>query len=346
MAASGVGRLTVVTNPTILAEPQGMRVLDGTNLTLTVRAAGAFPLTYQWQRNGQDIAGATNSSLPFINTDWTMSGNYRVVLSNSYNVLPSDIATLAVLTRPYIVAQPQSQTVAVGANVALSISVTNTATVPIGIRWFRNGAPRGVTLLGNQFTGTTNFPNIQTNLAGTWSAFVTNEGISGITLIMSSNAYLTVVVPPTNQTVIAGSSATLSAVAVGTGPIRYQWQHAGTNLPNTTNPTLALNNVQPSDSGDYAVVVSNAIGQPATFSANLQVFVPQPLLAQPRMRPDGTFEMLVQRLVNTRYAVETSTNLHSWEVLTTFTASNPEMPFVDPRAAQGLQRFYQVRSAP
>lgn len=343
LATSAVATLTVVTNPTILAQPQGLRVLDGTNVSLRVNAAGAFPLSYQWQQNGVDLPGETNPVLQRNNTDRTMTGDYRVIISNNHGSITSDVARLTVFTRPHVVVQPQSQTVAVGANVSLSVTVTNTANLPIGYRW-RRPAPGSVISL-NEFTSVTNLFNIQTNLSGIWSVFITNEAPSGVSAVTSSNAYLTVVVPPTNRTALAGSTATFNAIAVGPAPIRYQWQRAGANIPNATNQTLVLTNVQPSEAGEYSVVVTNIIGQPAVFTAALQVVGP-PLLTQPERLPDGDFRMVILDLVaGQQYTVEISANLTGWNALSTFTAPAATMPFVDDTADQAAQRFYRVRSA-
>ncbi len=46
---------------------------------------------------------------------------------------------------------------------------------------------------------------------------------------------------PTNQTVMAGSTATLSVAVSGDGPFTYQWQFNGTNLPNGIITTVAGN---------------------------------------------------------------------------------------------------------
>jgi subtilisin family serine protease len=344
-ATSAVAVLTVVTRPTILAQPQSLRVLDGTNVSLTVVAAGAAPLALQWQRDGADLGGATNATLAFTNTDWRLSGDYRAVLSNSYGVVMSDVARLTVLTRPQIIVQPRSQTVLVGTDAALSVTVTNTATLPVGFRWRRNTTLFAPFVL-HDHTSVTNLPAVQTNSAGTWTVFVTNEGPSGITVILSSNAFLTVVIPPTNLTVLAGSNASFAAMAVGPGPLRYQWQRQGTNLAGATAPTLLLTHVLPADAGVYSVVVTNAAGQPTTFPATLEVRVPAPVLCQPQRLPDGGFRMTVLTVPQLPYAVETSTNLSDWRVQDSFIATNAISPVVDATASDASQRFYRVRTLP
>jgi subtilisin family serine protease len=348
LATSAVATLTVVTSPVILAEPQGLRVLDGTNVVFKVDAAGAFPLSYQWQRNGVNLPGETNATIAFVNTQGTMTGNYRVVLSNSFNSIVSAVAQLTVLTRPHVIVQPQSQTVALGANTTLSVTVTNTANVPIGYRWRHtsNQVTRiGPALVSNMFTGSTNLLNIQTNLSGIWSVIITNEAPVGVTAIQSSNAYVTVVIPPTNLTVLAGANATFNASAVGPLPIQYQWRRNGTNLPNATGSSLTLANVQPGHAGTYSFVVSNAIGQPTSFNAVLQVVGP-PLLTEPARLADGTFRTIITGLVSgQQYAVETSSNLIHWAPRPPFTATGTSMPFIDDTLLTTTQRFFRARSA-
>jgi hypothetical protein len=65
---------------------------------------------------------------------------------------------------------------------------------------------------------------------------------------------------PANQTVAVGNNAALSVSAVGSGPLSYQWRHYGTNLPGRTSQVLAFASVQPSDAGQYDVVVANSGG--------------------------------------------------------------------------------------
>jgi hypothetical protein len=76
---------------------------------------------------------------------------------------------------------------------------------------------------------------------------------------------------PVSQTAPTGSNVMFSVVATGAGPLSYQWRKDGADIPGATGPTLALNNVQLSDSGAYNVLVSNSLGIAASDPATLTV---------------------------------------------------------------------------
>jgi Concanavalin A-like lectin/glucanases superfamily/Immunoglobulin I-set domain len=87
------------------------------------------------------------------------------------------------------------------------------------------------------------------------------------------------VTQPQPQTMPAGNTASLNALAGGTPPLSYQWQFNGADISTSANPTaatatLALINVQPSQSGSYAVIVSNAAGSTNSASVQLSVMTP------------------------------------------------------------------------
>ncbi len=86
---------------------------------------------------------------------------------------------------------------------------------------------------------------------------------------------------PTNQTVVVGQTAQFSVTATGTPPLSYQWTWNTTNLANATNATLVLTNVQFSQAGNYAVVVSNLADAVLSSNAILTVLTPPTITAQP-----------------------------------------------------------------
>jgi alpha-amylase len=67
--------------PFITRQPVPVRASAGQKITLAVTAEGTGPLEYQWLRNGEEVAGATASSLDFPAAEDT-SGHYRALVRN------------------------------------------------------------------------------------------------------------------------------------------------------------------------------------------------------------------------------------------------------------------------
>jgi hypothetical protein len=85
------------TIPIITAQPVSQSVTVGQSASFFVTAAGTAPLTYQWQQNNSNIAGATSSSYTTPSTTSTDDGKvFAVVVSNSAGSITSGPAKLSV----------------------------------------------------------------------------------------------------------------------------------------------------------------------------------------------------------------------------------------------------------
>ncbi len=76
---------------------------------------------------------------------------------------------------------------------------------------------------------------------------------------------------PADQAVVAGTGASFTVAASGSGPLSYQWHFNGGNIAAATNSVLTLANVQLTDAGTYDVLVSNASGATNSAPALLSV---------------------------------------------------------------------------
>ncbi len=81
----------------------------------------------------------------------------------------------------------------------------------------------------------------------------------------------TVMTQPRSQSALPGTNLTLSILAIGDEPLRYQWRLNGANLATATNPTLALTNLSAANAGNYSVIVTNAAGAATSRVAFLRV---------------------------------------------------------------------------
>ena len=84
--------------PEISASPASVSIIQGTGTTLAVQATGKF-LSYQWQKNGANLAGETNASLILSNANAGVAdANYSVVISNDWGSVTSPLARVTVAT--------------------------------------------------------------------------------------------------------------------------------------------------------------------------------------------------------------------------------------------------------
>jgi len=85
------------TPPAIAQQPANQTVLLGGSATFTAGATGTAPLSYQWQRNQVDIAGAATTSYTLTNAQQSDSGaRFRVMVSNAFGTATSNEAVLTV----------------------------------------------------------------------------------------------------------------------------------------------------------------------------------------------------------------------------------------------------------
>jgi len=84
-------------SPFILENPQDATGVVGGSASFSVKAGGAEPLSYQWQRNGADIPGANDATLQLNSLSLTDNGaEFRSVVTNASGNATSDSATLTV----------------------------------------------------------------------------------------------------------------------------------------------------------------------------------------------------------------------------------------------------------
>jgi hypothetical protein len=64
-------------------QPQSYNTRVGDSINLVAAAIGQEPITYQWQRDGTDLPGATQRVLSFSNLRPADAGSYRVIARNA-----------------------------------------------------------------------------------------------------------------------------------------------------------------------------------------------------------------------------------------------------------------------
>jgi pectate lyase len=261
------------TPPSINTQPLDQSIFVGQNATFSVLASGSAPLSYQWYYNNDTlITNATGASFTVTNAQLSDTGGYSVIVTNASGSILSYNAQLAVTipTAPVILTQPQSLTVLPGQSAVFTVTADGSA--PLSYQWYYDTN----TLVTNATSATLMLNNLQFTNEGTFSVVVTNVvgSTNSVFAVLSVNT--NPVAPsftsqPASETVLAGGSATFSAVVFGTPTILYQWNKNSSPISGATSTNLTLTNVQTSDSGSYTLTASNSVGGMTSSAAVLTV---------------------------------------------------------------------------
>jgi uncharacterized repeat protein (TIGR01451 family) len=264
--------------PAITAQPAGQAVIPGANVTFQIAATGTAPLAFQWLFYGTNLPGAVNAALTLTNVQLAEAGTYAVLVTNDFGALLSSNAVLTVLD-PWIVGQPKNQSVTAGAPATFTVSAVGT--LPLSYQWLKEGVALvdGPNLSG-ALTATLTVAQVQAGDVGNYSVAVSN--LNG--QVLSSSATLvanfpsSILAQPASQRALAGSVVSFAAGVVGSSPMSFNWQRAGTNLADggklsgTSTPSLTVSNVQAAETGAYSLVVSNAFGSMTSSNALLSLW--------------------------------------------------------------------------
>ncbi|MGA2173549.1 MAG: choice-of-anchor tandem repeat GloVer-containing protein [Verrucomicrobiota bacterium] len=333
--------------PVIAVQPQCQTNFVGATVTFSVSATYLPPAGYQWLRNGTNLAdggnisGATNSTLTLTGISDSDAATYSLVVSDAYGSVTTSNAVLTVNDSLFIASQPQNQTVGLGSNVTLNVTVFGAP--PFVFQWYFDETPLGSPGAGTNVSCT--LTNVGTNQAGTYSVLIVNACGD----LMSSNAVLTVKVfppaialQPSSQRVMIGSSVSFSVSVSGTPPFYYQWQFNGTNLIDAPNASYAIQAAATNDTGNYSVIVTNLAGSVTSSNALLTVII-QPTLA---LELSAGYALLnLNGMLSNSFVVQYSTNLEGTNWINLL--SLPDLPyspylFLDPSGVGQPARFYRV----
>ncbi len=267
------------TPPSITSHPLGQSVATGLTATFTVGATGSTPLSYQWQKNGVDILGATLSGYT---TPATVTGDsgatFRCRVINSAGDVTSNSAILHVGTPPGILTHPGNQS-ATGGGTA-TFNVTATGSSPLLYQWQENGTD----ISGATSSSFTTPPVTAGDSGSTFRCRVTNQygNVTSTSGILSVVAAPSISTHPTNQTVAVGNTATFNVVATGTSPLSYQWQKNNSDISGATSASYITPATTLGDSGStYRCTITNAYGNVTSNSAVLNVVVPPSINMHP-----------------------------------------------------------------
>jgi hypothetical protein len=255
---SGTGTSTAVA-PTITTQPASQTVTAGQTARFIVTAGGTAPLSYQWLKNGVNIAGANAASYTTPITATSDSGStFDVVVSNTAGTVTSAAATLTVNTgtvAPTITTQPASQTVTAGQTATFIVAAGGTA--PLSYQWQKNG----VSIAGATAASYTTLAMATSDSGSTFDVVVSNTAGT----VTSAAATLTVNAAPAPKIQVSSTSVNFGNAVVGSNLSQ------ALIITNTGTATLSITQVTPTGSAfsvsGFAPPLSVSPGQQTTITA-------------------------------------------------------------------------------
>ncbi len=212
--------------PTITSAGGTNQLCPGSTLTLTSSPG----ISYQWQLNGTNIAGATNQMY-----DVTQGGSYTVIVTDAVNTSCTSTSVAFVITEivPTITSTGGATTLCPGLTLVLTASTADS------YQWLFNGNP---------IAGETN-QTIAVTQPGDYSVTTTVTGCTSTSILFTITELIPAITSTGSATTLCpGSTLTLTASA-GTS---YQWQLNGTNIANATSQTYDI-----TQGGSYTVIVTS-----------------------------------------------------------------------------------------
>jgi hypothetical protein len=264
-----------VTAPPLLSGVSGGGAVElGQKVTLSVvflYTTDTTGLSFQWSKNGTDLAGATGVSYVINAATAADAGSYKVSVSNSAGTsVGSTSITVLAAAPPAVVTQPKATTAYVGQSVTFTVSTSGS--FPKSYQWRKDG---------NNIVGGTQasytITAVTTADVGTYSVVVSNslgsDTSNGASLTVNA-AIAPVILSnyPYDGSYTQGSQASLYvSLSSGSSPFTYQWRKNGVAIADATASTLSFAAIALSDAGKYSVVVTNSAGSATSREATITV---------------------------------------------------------------------------
>jgi hypothetical protein len=329
------GSLTVTTAPLTVTANPATRAYGQSNPTFTGSITGLL--------NGDNITASYASSA----TPSSPIGPYPIVptLSDPNNRLGNYAVTINDGTLTIIPVATMGLT---GISPALGPTNGGTALAILGTN-FLDGTTVSFGLLPAASVAVNNSSNITAITpaqgAGLVNVVLTNPDgqVAVLTNGFTYGVPPYIITQPVPQSGAVAGNVSLSLNAGGDALLSYQWLLNSVNLPNATNPVLALTNLQAANAGLYVVVVTNLYGVTTSSPASVSILdMPVSFVETPGDFANGQFIIVLTDLTGQGIVViEASTNLVQWTPVYTNPPAFGQLQFSD-ATTNSLIRYYKA----
>lgn len=182
---------------------------------------------------------------------------------------------------PLVITQQPRDQAALGGDSA-TYTVAATGTGPLSYQWRAYANPSSYTNIPGATSATLVLTDVQPTshrfgvvVTDGFGASVTSSPLARLLVFFAPS----ITTQPSSHTAVAGESDSLNVQAGGTPPLDYHWYFNGQPLHGATSTNVTFASVQPSNAGNYQVIITNLYGAATSQVAALTV-VPATLFAK------------------------------------------------------------------
>ena len=261
-ANSNAATVTITPSAVITTQPAtNTNLCAGQPLNLSIIATGPGTLTYQWNKDGNPVAGATSANFSIASVTVADAGTYTVVVTGSCGPVTSTDAVVNV-NGVTINDQPTDQGTCNNGNVTFTVAATGPG---LTYQWQLNPSGTGTfSDIPGETNATLTINPVLTSMSGnTYRVNILSNGLcpltsSVATLLVNSNTSINT--QPVGGNYCVGEPLSMTVAGSGTGTPTYQWYLNNTPITNATNATYSVVAIAAADAGTYKVDVTTSCG--------------------------------------------------------------------------------------
>jgi hypothetical protein len=253
------------------------------SVTLSATGGGTFPLSYQWQFDGTNIAGATAGSLTLTNIQTTNAGRYSIIITNQFGSATSAVAYVIVPVGPPVILNNPNLTSYAGGVLTLTPIISGLPPFSYEQWYYQSNTLSAESALAGDTNATVTISPTTTNSAGLYSLAVSNTSgaITGLVANLTIAPNLTLnwgfefpPIPVNSYLSLGPGSTNIANWVVDTSPdsdgVQCFNAYTGAGVPNNGTQTPQLTGgATYSVGGGLSQTINTVAGATYTFSIDV-----------------------------------------------------------------------------